>query len=121
MEVIKNFWPVILLFFSNAFMVFAWYEHLGHANWWLLTAILVSWVIALPEYCLHVWAHRLLIDKMSLVHLKVTQEGIHLFIFMLYMVFRRGIAIKWNYVVAFILIAVAVALVFKDNLSLETK
>src|ERR1022692_3057376 len=44
---------ILLLFSSNVFMTFAWYGHLkyGHA-WPLWKAILVSWAIALLEYCL---------------------------------------------------------------------
>ena len=39
---------IVLLFFSNVFMTFAWYGHFkyGHA-WPLWKAILVSWLIAL--------------------------------------------------------------------------
>ena len=45
---------------SNVFMTFAWYGHLkyGH-DWPLWKAILVSWAIALLEYCLAVPANRL--------------------------------------------------------------
>ena len=51
---------IVLLIFSNCFMTFAWYGHLkyGHA-WPLWKAILVSWAIALLEYCLAVPANRL--------------------------------------------------------------
>ena len=44
---------VLLLCVSNVFMTFAWYGHLkyGH-DWPLWKAVLVSWVIALAEYCL---------------------------------------------------------------------
>jgi uncharacterized protein (DUF486 family) len=43
---------ILLLGFSNIFMTFAWYGHLkyGH-DWPLWKAILVSWGIALLEYC----------------------------------------------------------------------
>ena len=40
---------VLLLFASNTFMTIAWYGHLRHRNWPLVGAILISWLIALPE------------------------------------------------------------------------
>ena len=50
----------VLLTGSNLFMTFAWYGHLkyGH-DWPLWQAVLVSWAIALLEYCLAVPANRL--------------------------------------------------------------
>ena len=55
-------WTTLLLTLSNVFMTFAWY---GHLKWpqikqgplWI--AILVSWIIALFEYCLQVPANRI--------------------------------------------------------------
>ena len=40
---------VLLLTVSNTFMTFAWYGHLKHRNASMITAILVSWFIALGE------------------------------------------------------------------------
>ena len=48
---------IILLVISNVFMTLAWYGHLRMQqtdmakNWPLLVVILVSWGIALFEYC----------------------------------------------------------------------
>jgi uncharacterized protein (DUF486 family) len=50
---------VILLILSNAFMTMAWYGHLKFKAAPLALAILVSWLIALPEYMLQVPANRL--------------------------------------------------------------
>ena len=50
---------VILLAASNIFMTFAWYYHLKHQGWPLWKAIVISWFIALIEYCLAVPANRL--------------------------------------------------------------
>ena len=50
---------VALLLVSNVFMTFAWYGHLKHGSWPLVVAILVSWGIALGEYCFQVPANRL--------------------------------------------------------------
>ena len=49
---------VVLLICSNAFMTMAWYGHLKFKTAPLLAAILVSWLIALPEYMLQVPANR---------------------------------------------------------------
>ena len=42
--------PVVLLIISNVFMTFAWYGHLKFKGSPLALVILVSWLIALPEY-----------------------------------------------------------------------
>ncbi len=49
---------ILLLFCSNVFMNFAWYGHIQFKAAPLVLAILVSWVIALPEYALAVPANR---------------------------------------------------------------
>ena len=49
---------VVLLICSNAFMTIAWYGHLKFRNTPLLLAILLSWSIALFEYCFQVPANR---------------------------------------------------------------
>lgn len=51
--------PILLLLGSNVFMTFAWYGHLPHKQAPLLTAIAISWLIALPEYILQVPTNRL--------------------------------------------------------------
>jgi uncharacterized protein len=50
---------IALLVTSNIFMTFAWYGHLKHKDTALWIAILVSWLIALVEYCFQVPANRL--------------------------------------------------------------
>jgi uncharacterized protein len=49
---------VLLLICSNAFMTMAWYGHLKFKTAPLVVAVLVSWLIALPEYMLQVPANR---------------------------------------------------------------
>jgi uncharacterized protein len=49
---------VVLLICSNTFMTIAWYGHLKFRNTPLLLAILLSWSIALFEYCFQVPANR---------------------------------------------------------------
>jgi uncharacterized protein (DUF486 family) len=50
--------PIGLLILSNIFMTFAWYGHLKFKAAPLFLVILVSWLIALPEYMLAVPANR---------------------------------------------------------------
>lgn len=49
---------VVLLICSNTFMTIAWYGHLKFRSVPLVTAILLSWSIALLEYCFQVPANR---------------------------------------------------------------
>src|SRR5580698_1215651 len=48
-----------LLFLSNIFMTAAWYGHLRFREVSMWQAILISWGIALFEYCLQVPANRI--------------------------------------------------------------
>jgi len=63
-------------------MTFAWYGHLkyGH-DWPLRKAILVSWAIALFEYCLAVPANRFGFVQFSGFQLKIIQEAVTLVVF----------------------------------------
>jgi uncharacterized protein (DUF486 family) len=77
----------LLLICSNVFMTFAWYGHLkyGHA-WPLWKAILVSWCIALIEYCLAVPANRWGYVHFSGFQLKILQEVVTLAAFVVFAV-----------------------------------
>src|SRR5271156_139026 len=55
----NTMWTILLLIGSNIFMTFAWYGHLKFREVALWKVILVSWGIALFEYCLQVPANRL--------------------------------------------------------------
>ncbi len=104
---------VILLFCSNIFMTFAWYGHLkyGHA-WPLWKAVLVSWMIALVEYCFAVPANRLGFGEFSGFQLKIIQEAVTLVVFVIFAVTFLKEKLAWNYVVAFFLIACAAFFAF---------
>lgn len=93
---------ILLLSLSNIFMTFAWYGHLkyGH-NWPLWKAILVSWAIALLEYCLAVPANRLGFGEFSGFQLKTIQEVVTLIVFMVFAVTFLKEKLAWNYIVAF--------------------
>jgi uncharacterized protein len=103
----------ILLVFSNIFMTFAWYGHLkyGHA-WPLWKAILVSWCIALIEYCLAVPANRWGYTHFSGFQLKIMQEVITLSVFLVFGVLFLQEKVNWNYIVAFCLLIAAAVFAF---------
>ena len=104
---------VLLLSLSNVFMTFAWYGHLkyGH-DWPLWKAILVSWCIALLEYCLAVPANRIGYRAFSGFQLKIIQEVITLTVFVVFAITFLKEKMAWNYVVAFVFLAVAAFFAF---------
>jgi uncharacterized protein (DUF486 family) len=81
---------VVLLLASNTFMTFAWYYHVKQKAWPLLGAIVISWLIALPEYILQVPANRYgHVDRggsFTLPQLKVIQEAVTLAVFIAFTV-----------------------------------
>jgi uncharacterized protein len=104
---------IILLFFSNVFMTFAWYGHLKYGHSWpLWKAILVSWLIALIEYCLAVPANRLGFGTFTGFQLKILQEAITLTVFALFAVMFLKEKLAWNYVLSFALLLAAVVVAF---------
>jgi len=107
---------VLLLTASNVFMTTAWYGHLKfrHSPLWL--AILASWGIAFFEYCLQVPANRMGYGAFSAYQLKVIQEVITLVVFVVFAAVWLGESMKWNHVVAFAFLALAVAAAFWDSL-----
>jgi uncharacterized protein len=94
-------WTVLLLIGSNVFMTFAWYGHLKFRQTALWKVILVSWGIALFEYCLQVPANRIGAERFSPDQLKVMQEVITLSVFGVFSVFYFGDKLHWNHAVAF--------------------
>ena len=105
---------VFLLLISNVFMTFAWYGHLKHKSAPLFVTIVVSWLIAFLEYCFQVPANRIGSNSFSAAQLKVMQEVITLVVFTVFSVLYLKEQIKWNYVVGFGLILLAVFFVFHD-------
>ncbi|MFL5331025.1 MAG: DMT family protein [Gemmataceae bacterium] len=73
---------VLLLVASNTFMNIAWYGHLRYRGAPLIIAILVSWLIALPEYMLAVPANRFGRADFSLPQLKMIQEVVSVSVFL---------------------------------------
>ena len=102
-----------LLMLSNLFMTAAWYGHLRFTRAPLVLAVLVSWGIALFEYCLQVPANRIGYRALSAYQLKIMQEAITLLIFMGFAALWLGEGVQVKYVVSLALIVVAVLIAFR--------
>jgi uncharacterized protein len=103
---------VVLLFISNTFMTFAWYGHLKHRSWSLVQAVLVSWLIALGEYCFQVPANRIGYGCFTGYQLKIIQEAITVVVFVVFAYFYLGEDLRWNYALSFVCLFAAVAFAF---------
>jgi uncharacterized protein len=104
---------IVLLLISNVFMTFAWYGHLKFRSTPLVLAILASWGIAFAEYCFMVPANRYGYGQFTGAQLKTIQEVITLTVFAGFSVFYLKEDLRWNTLVGFGLIAVAVFFIFK--------
>lgn len=117
MDRLAAYLPVLrtagLLFISNCFMITAWYGHLRFKNITILTAIGVSWLLALPEYAFQVPANRLGYQShLSAFQLKIMQECITLVVFIIFARLVLGESMQLKHGIAFGLILAAVAVVF---------
>lgn len=112
----SKFLPVILLLISNAFMTVAWYGHLKFADRPLYLVVLVSWLIALAEYCFAVPANRIGHSVYSAAELKTLQEVITLAVFAVFSVTYLGERLTLNHLVGFGCIALGAFFVFKGPL-----
>jgi len=104
---------ILLLLASNIFMTIAWYGHLKYKQAPLFLVIVVSWLIAFFEYCFQVPANRIGHGAFSAAQLKTIQEVITLLVFSVFSVVYLKEALRWNHVVGFILIVLAVLFIFK--------
>lgn len=105
---------ILLLVISNIFMTTAWYWHLkGGMDKPLVVVILISWAIALVEYCFAVPANRIgFAHGWSPGQLKIAQEAIALVIFGIFMVTVLGEPLHWRHFAAFLCIMAAVAFLY---------
>jgi uncharacterized protein len=121
---VKGLITIGLLVLSNAFMTLAWYGHLKFSEMkffnklGLFSIILISWGIALFEYCFQVPANRIGFNQhggpFSLVQLKVIQEVITLLVFTVFtVVFFKTETLKFNHVIGFAFLILAVYFIFK--------
>lgn len=104
---------ILLLLVANVFMTFAWYGHLKFKDTVLWKVILISWGIAFFEYCLQVPANRIGHGQFNATELKTIQEVITLTVFVVFSVFYLKEPFKWNYLLGFVLILLAVFVIFK--------
>ena len=95
----KGISTVVLLVISNAFMTLAWYGHIAFKSklerFGMLAIVLLSWGIALFEYCFQVPANRIgsaqFGGPFSIWELKVIQEVVSLSVFTLFaLVFMKS-------------------------------
>ncbi len=120
----KAFATIGLLVVSNVFMTLAWYGHLKfkELGWFvnrgLPVIILISWGIALFEYCFQVPANRIgFVENggpYNLWQLKVMQEVISLVVFTFFVsfVFKTQV-LSLNHIIGFIFLILAVYFIFK--------
>ena len=108
--------PILLLAGSNIFLTFAWYGHLRFKEQPLLLVILVSWGIALIEYCMAIPANRWGSDVYTTAQLKTMQEVITLLVFAGFSVVYLKQGLTWNHLVGFALIAAGAFFVFRAPL-----
>ncbi len=124
MQYLQQFYTIGLLIVSNIFMTFAWYGHLKLQqikvftdNTPLYVIILLSWLLALPEYSCQVPANRIGFEgnggPFNIMQLKVIQEVVSLAVFTVFVtVFFNGETLRWNHLAAFFCLVMAVYFVF---------
>ncbi len=104
---------ILLLIVSNVFMTAAWYGHLKYKSSPLFKVIVISWLIAFAEYCFQVPANRFGHGQFTAAQLKTIQEVITLVVFCVFSVVYLKEDFKWNYLVGFLFMIIAVFFVFK--------
>ncbi len=118
----KGIIAILMLVCSNAFMTLAWYGHIVFKSklekFGIAAIVLLSWGIALFEYCFQVPANRLGSAQyggpFSLWELKVIQEVITLVVFTIFTVFfMKSETLRWNHLAGFVCLVLAVYFIFK--------
>lgn len=114
------FLTILLLVIANIFMTIAWYGHLkfGTGKLALPLIILISWGIALIEYCFQVPANRIGYVEhggpFNLWQLKVIQEAITLIVFTLFtVIFFKNEHFTYNHLIGFGFLILAVYFIFR--------
>lgn len=109
--------PVVLLFFSNLFMTFAWYGHLKYLNSKpLFLVIMISWGIAFFEYVLQVPANRIGFEHYSLGQLKIIQDVITMIVFAGFAILYMKQPLKLDFLWASLCMVGAVYFMFRSGL-----
>jgi uncharacterized protein (DUF486 family) len=97
-------------------MTFAWYGHLRLRSASIVTVVLVSWLIALGEYCFQVPANRLGYGTFTGYQLKIIQETVTLVVFAVFAWAYLGESFRWNYAASFACLMAAVMFAFWGQL-----
>lgn len=115
---------VALLVLSNTFMTIAWYGQIMFKSrmerFCLGAVILISWIVALLEYCFMVPANRLGSQAyggpFTVWELKVIQEAVSLTVFaILVQAVMQNETIRWNHIAGFGCLILAVFFIFYKN------
>lgn len=104
---------VLLLGIANVFMTTAWYGHLRYTHFPLWKVVLASWSIALIEYCFQVPANRFGYSHFTAAQLKTIQEILTLVVFAGFSIVYLKESLRWNHLIAFVLIIGAAYFMFK--------
>jgi uncharacterized protein (DUF486 family) len=104
---------ILLLIGSNVFMTTAWYWHLRFREVPLWQVILISWGLALFEYCLAVPANRYGSYVYSAAQLKTIQEVITLSVFCVFSLVYLHQGVTWNHLIGFAPIAGGAFFIFR--------
>lgn len=104
--------PILLLCLSNVFMTTAWYWHLKYPGTTLWQVILISWGLALFEYCMAVPANRIGYQYYNAATLKTMQEVITLVVFIGFSTFYLGEKLTLQHLLGFALICLGAGVVF---------
>ena len=105
-------------------MTLAWYGHLRFHEWkWfsklgLISVILISWGIAIFEYCFQVPANKIGFKEnggpFTLWELKVIQEVVSLLVFTGFtLIAFKTETLRWNHLLACVFLILAVYFIFK--------
>ena len=94
-------------------MTLAWYGHLKLKTKSLLLMILMSWLIALPEYTFQVPANRIGSETFTITQLKIMQECITLVVFTVIVYLLFGERPSWNIFISYLFIVGAVYFAFR--------
>ena len=114
----KGLITILLLLASNTFMTIAWYGHLKFKHVGMISAIAISWGIALLEYSLMVPANKIGSNinggPFNMFQLKIIQEVVSISVFVVFtlLVFKTE-TLKWNHIVGFLCLFIAVFFFFK--------
>lgn len=119
---IRGIIAILLLVVSNLLMTFAWYGQVMFKSkierFSIFTIILLSWAVAFFEYIAMVPANRIGSQQyggpLSIWQLKIIQEAISLTVFaVLVQIIMKNEAIRWNHIVGFVFLLLAVFFIFK--------